>query len=86
MFNVGMGTVRVAIKILKVMGYVAVIQGKGTYITDGSPSTDQNDSQIDKALESVSLADLMKACEIVECEAAFLAAKAADDERNHRAS
>jgi GntR family transcriptional repressor for pyruvate dehydrogenase complex len=80
MFSVGLGTVREAVKILHVMGYVAVIQGKGTFVSENAGQIQQRHSQINKALEAVSLADLMKARELVECEVAFLAATDADAE------
>jgi GntR family transcriptional repressor for pyruvate dehydrogenase complex len=80
MFTVGLGTVREAVKILHVMGYVEVIQGKGTFVSENAGEVQKQHSQIDKALEAVSLADLMKARELVECEVAFLAATDADTE------
>jgi len=80
MFNVGLGTVREAVKIMHVMGYVEVIQGKGTFVSENAGRAQKPHSQINKALEAVSLADLMKARELVECEVAFLAASDADAE------
>lgn len=75
MFNVGLGSVREAIKILNTMGYLNVIRGKGTYVSE-NPEKGKNESlQLHKVLEAVSLAELMKARELVECEVAFLAAK-----------
>lgn len=84
MFNVGLGTVREAVRILNVMGYLNVIQGKGTFVADISESAQQKWARFDKAIEAVSLADLMKAREIVECEVARLAAKDADDDSIER--
>lgn len=84
MFNVGLGTVREAVKILHVMGYVDVIRGKGTYVSENAGMVQKQNSQIDKALEAVSLADLMMARELVECEVAFLAATDADAENVQR--
>lgn len=84
MFNVGLGTVREAIKILSVMGNIKVVRGKGTFIADGSVTAGAQGSSLDKALEAVSLADLMKAREIVECEAAFLAARETDTDHIKR--
>jgi GntR family transcriptional repressor for pyruvate dehydrogenase complex len=78
MFNVGLGTVREAIKILHVMGYVAVVRGKGTFVSDNTGRGSRQHSPLDKALEAVSLADLMRARELVECEVASLAARDAD--------
>lgn len=36
MFNVGLGTVREAVKILLVVGYVDVIRGKGTFVSENA--------------------------------------------------
>ena len=80
MFGVGLGSVREAIKILNVMGYLEVIRGKGTFISKDASTAEKPVSLLDKALEAVSLADLMKAREIVECACARLAAEAADEE------
>lgn len=84
MFNVGLGTVREAIKILHVMGHVEVIRGKGTFVSDKVGPTMKHHSQLEKALEAVSLADLMKARELVECEVASLAARDADADHIQR--
>jgi len=84
MFNVGLGTVREAIKILHVMGYVDVIRGKGTFVSGTRGQGRSQRSQLEKALEAVSLADLMKARELVECEVASLAAGEADDDHVQR--
>ena len=80
MFGVGLGSVREAVKILNVMGYLEVIRGKGTFISEDASTAEKPVSSLDKALEAVSLADLMKARELVECACARLAAEAADDE------
>jgi GntR family transcriptional repressor for pyruvate dehydrogenase complex len=80
-FKVGLGSVREAIKILDVMGYLEVIRGKGTFVSKSLAKSEKKQvSQLDKVLEAVSLADLMKAREIVECGAARLAANFADAE------
>lgn len=80
MFRVGLGTVREAVKILHAMGYMEVIQGKGTFIAHNALDKEKSGSVFEKAMEAVSLDDLMKAREIVECEAAKLAAEKADDD------
>jgi GntR family transcriptional repressor for pyruvate dehydrogenase complex len=77
-FQVGLGSVREAIKILNVMGYLEVVQGKGTYIAHDALNHAPAGARLDKMLEAVSLADLMKAREVVECGAAELAAETAD--------
>lgn len=80
MFNVGLGSVREAIKILNVMGYINVIRGKGTYISDHLPLDYEQETLVEKAIEAMSLADLIQAREIVECGAAKLAATNAHKE------
>lgn len=80
LFKVGLGSVREAIKILDVMGYLEVIRGKGTFVSQDVLSAKKQVSQVDQTLEAVTLADLMKARKIVECEAARLAAESADEE------
>lgn len=77
-FQVGLGTVREAIKTLDAMGYLEVIRGKGTFVATAALETANGASQIDKTLLAVSLADLVKAREIVECGAARLAAEVGD--------
>lgn len=84
MFSVGMGTVREAIKILNALGYLDVIQGKGTFVSETLPVETPPDSRFEKAMEAVSLADLMKARLFVECEVAGLAAEAADGQNIER--
>lgn len=76
----GLGTVREAIKTLDAMGYLEVIRGKGTFVAATAFDTANGSSRIDKTLEAVSLADLIKAREIVECGAARLAAEVGDGE------
>ena len=78
MFNVGLGSVREAIKILDVMGYVDVIRGKGTYIAQKIPRDHGNENLLEASLEAMSVADLITARDIVECGAARLAALNAD--------
>lgn len=78
MFNVGLGTVREAVKILNALGYLNVIQGKGTFVSERAARAEQEGVRLDKALKAISLADLMKARELVECEVACLAASHAD--------
>ena len=75
MFNVGLGSVREAIKILDVMGHVNVVRGKGTYICDFQPKGLGQEVLLKNALEAMSLAGLIQAREIVECGAAKLAAE-----------
>ncbi len=84
MFEVGLGTVRESIKILMAMGYLEVVRGKGTFITQELPGSTQEGSRFHQALEAVSLAELLETREIVECGAARVAAETADPERVER--
>lgn len=77
-FAVSLGSIREAIKILDVLGYLHVIQGKGTYISEHAQMVQEKAPVIENALEAVSLRDLMKAREVVECHAAEMAAQNAD--------
>ena len=79
-FEVGLGTVRESVKILNAMGYLEVVRGKGTYVARELPPRTQGNSLFHKALEAVSLAELMKAREILECGAARVAAEGGDPE------
>ncbi|MGD8369657.1 MAG: FCD domain-containing protein [Desulfobacterales bacterium] len=84
MFGVGLGSIREAIKILGVMGCLSVIQGKGTFIADDALQPEKPTTDIEKAFEAISLQDLMKAREVVECAAAEMAAAAADEDHLKR--
>ncbi len=84
MFRVGLGSVREAIKVLNVMGYVEVIRGKGTYISKYADQVEHFASNLDKVLDAVSLAELIRAREIIECGAARLAAEVADHDAVER--
>lgn len=87
MFQVGLGSVREAIKVLTVMGHLEVIRGKGTYVRDAAAAGRRMDPQIDltaqaplqatieAALRAVSLTDRVQTREIIECGAARLAAQ-----------
>jgi GntR family transcriptional repressor for pyruvate dehydrogenase complex len=77
-FRVGLGTVREAIKTLDAMGYLEVIRGKGTFVAATALEKANGASRIGQTLKAVSLADLIKAREIVECGAARLAAEFGD--------
>ncbi|MEN8692336.1 MAG: FadR/GntR family transcriptional regulator [Desulfobacterales bacterium] len=84
MFRVGLGTVREAFKILDVMGCVDILRGKGTFVAQDALSVQSVAPTIENALEAVSLAELMKAREVVESGAARIAAEKADTESIQR--
>ena len=80
MFRVGLGTVREAFKILHAMGLVEVLRGRGTFVAPDALERLSEAPTIDQALEAVSLAELMKAREVVERCAARMAAENANAE------
>ena len=66
MFGVGRSSVREAIKALDAMGYMEVIQGKGTFFKKDISSDDITLSALKNVLDSVTFSDLMKARVILE--------------------
>lgn len=86
MFGVGLGSVREAVKMLTATGYLSVVRGKGTFIAENALEQGESTSELEKRLRAVSLAELMKAREIVECGAARIAAEASDPEHLVRMS
>jgi GntR family transcriptional repressor for pyruvate dehydrogenase complex len=78
MFEVGRSSVREAIKALDAMGYLEVIQGRGTFFKKDISSDDLSFSDLRKALNSVTFSDLMTAREILECSAVEIAAASTD--------
>ncbi len=86
MFGVGLGSVREAVKMLTATGYLSVSRGKGTFIAENALKQGESASELEKRLKAVSLADLMKAREIVECGAARIAAAESDPEHLVRLS
>ena len=83
-FGVGMGSVREAIKILTATGYLEVVRGKGTFIAPDALSAGRSGSELETRLKAISLADLMRAREIVECGAVRVAAAESDPEHIER--
>jgi len=84
LFRVGRTSIREAIKALVATGYLDVIQGKGTFLKKNISSDSLYFIGIKKALEIVSLKDLMKTREVIECSAAELASKSADMDKLQR--
>ena len=83
-FQVGLGTVREAVKILHVMGYLNVVPGRGTFVAEDGLTQSRAPSTFDRVMEAVSLSELMKAREIIESGAAQMAAEQADAENIER--
>ena len=80
LFQVGLGTVREALKILNAMGWVETQRGVGTFVSADALTRQSDALAFTDALEAVSLAELMTAREVVECGAARLAAQRTNGE------
>jgi GntR family transcriptional repressor for pyruvate dehydrogenase complex len=78
-FGVGRSSVREAIRTLVVMGYLEVFQGKGSFVKERLPVTNNIDDIMDKAIAAGAIFDLMETREIIECRSAELAATRADE-------
>jgi GntR family transcriptional repressor for pyruvate dehydrogenase complex len=77
--GVGRSSIREAINALVVLGYLEVIQGKGTYIRQRLPQTDPTMEKLNAALAAGSIFDLMEARLLLESRSASLAAQRADE-------
>ncbi len=77
LLGVGRSSLREAVNALAVMGYLEVIQGKGTFICEPLPAADASLSKLDGALQAGALIDLMEIRETIECRSAELAAERA---------
>ena len=77
-FGVGRSSVREAIRTLVVMGYLDVFQGKGTFVRNNLPASNDITHFMEKVIEAGGLLDLMETREILECRSAELAALRAD--------
>jgi len=73
-FGVGMSTVREALKILNVMGYVNAFHGRGTFVVY-PPETRDEFLDIHQALKLISFSDVMVGRRTIECAIVELAAQ-----------
>ncbi len=73
-FGVGMSTVREALKILNVIGYVKAIHGKGTFVVY-PPEVRDGFEDINQALKLISFSDVMVGRRAIECAIVELAAQ-----------
>ncbi|NNG00203.1 MAG: FadR family transcriptional regulator, partial [Desulfobacteraceae bacterium] len=84
MFGVGRSSIREALNALAVMGYIDVVQGKGTFVRTDIPHDDPPLSQLTRAMAVGSLLDLMEVRELLECKSVELAADRAEEKQLHR--
>ena len=73
-FGVGMSTVREALKILNVMGYVNAFHGRGTFVIY-PPEIRDEFLDINQALKLISFSDVMVGRQAIECAIVELAAQ-----------
>jgi len=78
MFGAGRSSVREAVKALSVMGYLQVIQGRGTYVAKDADSAKPNTEALIKTLTAVNMHSLLETRRILECKSAELAAQRGD--------
>ena len=79
MFGVGRSSIREALNVLTVMGYVEIQQGRGTFIKKMIPSENVYASNLTKSFKDSSPLDLLSTREVLECYAVEQASKQADD-------
>lgn len=76
--GVGRSSIREAINALAVLGYLEVMQGKGTYIRQRLPQIDPSMERLNAALAAGSIFDLIEARLLLESRSAALAAQRAE--------
>jgi GntR family transcriptional repressor for pyruvate dehydrogenase complex len=77
LLGVGRSSVREATNALVAMGYLEVLQGKGTFVKKVPPSNGSAGAHLQAVIEAGSITDLMEAREFLECTSAELAARRA---------
>ncbi len=78
-FGFGRSSVREAINALIGMGYIEVVQGSGTFISERIPQKEPSSHELNTFLEAASIFDLMESRELLECRSAELAAERAEE-------
>lgn len=81
MFSVGRSSIREATNALAVMGYLDIIQGKGTFIKSKVPVPPQAKTHLNRLAEGADLSNLIKIREMLECSAAEEASVRANEEQ-----
>ena len=78
LFGVGMSSVREAINILQVMGYLEVTHGSGTFVKSNAPLSKTLLEKLENDLYQSSPYELLELRETIECQSAKTAALRAD--------
>jgi len=79
MFGVGRSSIREAMNALAMMGFVEIIQGKGSYIKKVLPVTNVSHSSLSNYFDTANLFHLLEIREILECYAVEKAATVASE-------
>ena len=74
-FGVGRSSIREATNALAIMGYLKIIQGKGTFISEKIPSAESTGTTGNDFLSDADLFNLVEIREVLEC---YVVRKAAD--------
>lgn len=77
MFGVGRSTLREAISALVLVGYLEVVQGRGTFLKNDFQPLSLSALELSDVHAATSIIDLLEAREILECNAVKLAARRA---------
>ncbi|MEA3231334.1 MAG: FCD domain-containing protein [Thermodesulfobacteriota bacterium] len=78
MFGVGRSSLREAMSALALVGYIEVIQGRGTFVKKDLQSLDLSAFELRDIQAAASIIDIIEIREILECNTARLAARRAD--------
>jgi GntR family transcriptional repressor for pyruvate dehydrogenase complex len=80
MFGVGRSTIREATSTLSMLGYLQSIQGKGCFVRENLDPVKATGIALQDMQAATNIIDLVEVREILECNAARLAARRADSE------
>ncbi len=80
-FGVARSSIREATNALAIMGYLKIIQGKGTFISENIPAADSIETPKSNFLADANLFNLVEIREVLECYAVRKAADRADNKQ-----
>jgi GntR family transcriptional repressor for pyruvate dehydrogenase complex len=80
-FGVGRSSIREATNALAIMGYLKIIQGKGTFISEKIPAADSTGTPGSDFLSDANLFNLVEIREVLECYVVRKAAERADNKQ-----
>ena len=80
-FGVGRSSIREATNALAIMGYLKIIQGKGTFISESIPSAKSTGTPDSEFLSDANLFNLVEIREVLECYVVRKASERADNKQ-----